>query len=263
MPTIRAVFFDIGGVVVRSPLLAINAYEAEKNLPRDYLNVIITNLGHDGSWQRFERGEMEIRSFYQAFGRELSDLESGKKWYQGYCASKGMACPPLPAHLHIDGRELFGRMMRESASYDPLIVEAIRCLRASGKYRVVALTNNFSGPFSSLDQSELDFLGRSDGPVPCSMVEMFDDFVDSSSVGMRKPEPGFYLHGCARNGVRPDEVVFLDDLGMNLKAASKLGMHTIHVPIGGSEGALRKLEAILGLSLIGEELNSSTEKSKL
>jgi len=58
-------------------------------------------------------------------------------------------------------------------------------------------------------------------------------------------------------------VVFLDDLGMNLKAASKLGMHTIHVPIGGSEGALRKLEAILGLALIGEKLNSSTEKSKL
>jgi len=127
----------------------------------------------------------------------------------------------------------------------------------------VALTNNFSGPFASLDQTELDFLGRSDGPVPPSMVEMFDDFVDSSSVGMRKPEPGFYLHGCSRNGVRPDEVVFLDDLGMNLKAASKLGMHTIHVPIGGSEGALRELEGILGLALIGPGPEPKTEKSKL
>lgn len=39
MPSIRAVFFDIGGVVVLSPIIAINKYEVEKNLPKDYLNV--------------------------------------------------------------------------------------------------------------------------------------------------------------------------------------------------------------------------------
>ena len=30
----------------------------------------------------------------------------------------------------------------------------------------------------------------------------------------RKPEPGIYLLACERNGIKPSEAVFLDDLGM-------------------------------------------------
>ena len=30
----------------------------------------------------------------------------------------------------------------------------------------------------------------------------------------RKPEPGIYLLACQRNGIKPSEAVFLDDLGM-------------------------------------------------
>jgi hypothetical protein len=39
IPGLRAVMFDIGGVVVRSPLLAMYAYEREMGLPQNYLNV--------------------------------------------------------------------------------------------------------------------------------------------------------------------------------------------------------------------------------
>ena len=55
--------------------------------PQDYR----TNLGHDGAWQKFERGEMELRTFYEAFGRELSDIQNGNPWYKKYCASKGIS----------------------------------------------------------------------------------------------------------------------------------------------------------------------------
>jgi len=57
------------------------------------------------------------------------------------------------------------------------------------------------------------------------------------------------LLACRRNGVQPEECVFLDDLGMNLKAAKAIGMETIHVPIGGSEMAIKALEKKLGIDL--------------
>lgn len=43
----------------------------------------------------------------------------------------------------------------------------------------------------------------------------------------RKPDPRFYLHACKLIGVEPHEAVFLDDIGMNLRAAKELGMETI------------------------------------
>ncbi|TFY65502.1 hypothetical protein EVG20_g5562 [Dentipellis fragilis] len=152
---------------------------------------------------------------------------------------------------------------------------------ATKRWRVIALTNNFSATESSLRgsdetqptatpevdlEAEFKFLGWDEGVVPPRVQELFDDFVDSSKVGMRwilfrsrlhfashrdarKPEPEFYLYACKRNNVKPEAVVFLDDLGFNLKAAQELGMQTIHVPIGGSMGALKQLERLLGIDL--------------
>ncbi|KAI9064322.1 HAD-like protein [Trametes sanguinea] len=262
---LKAVIFDIGGVVCRSPLIAIAAYEREHGIPNNYINCAITVRGSHGAWQKFERGEMSLFPFYEQFGQELSDTKVNNPAYAQYCRRKGIACPKLPERLHIDGRELFGRMMRESGAFDERVVEAIRRIRAAGRWRVIALTNNFSKSEADIIgdsppppekyphftvQSELEFLGWTEGPVPARLRALFDDFCDSSTLGMRrKPEPGIYLLACARNGIQPTEAVFLDDLGMNLKAAQALGMETIHVPIGGSLEALKKLEAKLGIDL--------------
>ncbi|OJT15741.1 hypothetical protein TRAPUB_4377 [Trametes pubescens] len=145
--------------------------------------------------------------------------------------------------------------MRESGEFDERVVEAIRRIRAAGKWRVIALTNNFSksdadiigdgppsptahAPQPAFDvQAELAFLGWQDGATPPRLRALFDDFCDSSTLGMRcacsrpphialladharpppssrKPEPGIYLLACARSGIAPSEAVFLDDLGM-------------------------------------------------
>ncbi|KAH9946223.1 HAD-like protein [Epithele typhae] len=266
-PHLKAVIFDVGGVVCRSPLIAIDEYEREHGLPNNYINCAITTRGSHGAWQKFERGEMRLVSFYAQFGRELSDTKTNNPAYVAYCARRKMVPPPrLPeASLDIDGRELFGRMMRESGVFDDAVVEAIRRIRAAGRWQVIALTNNFSkadadvvgdeppskadAPWFTSTEDELKFLGWQDGATPPRLRALFDDFCDSSALGMRKPEPGFYLLACERNGIAPSEAVFLDDLGMNLKAAQALGMETIHVPIGGSLGALAKLEAKLGIAL--------------
>ncbi|KAI0797875.1 HAD-like protein [Abortiporus biennis] len=293
-PHLKAVIFDIGGVVCRSPLIAIAQYEREHGVPTNYINCSITRRGSNGSWQKFERGEISLFPFYESFGRELSDTERGNVWYTEYCNRKGIPIPKLPDKLNIDGRDLFGRMMRESGTFDERVVEAIRRIRLAGRWRIIALTNNFSKsdaaimeeasskatgtfiptasstisststaaagtrivaetenqPNTTINiQTELAFLGWQEGVTPLKLRSMFDDFCDSSALGMRKPEPEFYLLACKRNGIEPRQAVFLDDLGMNLKAAQRLGMETIHVPIGGSLGALKELEKKLGIDL--------------
>ncbi|EKM55529.1 uncharacterized protein PHACADRAFT_256222 [Phanerochaete carnosa HHB-10118-sp] len=243
-------------------------------MPHNYINCSITRRGSNGAWQKFERGEIPLFVFYEQFGRDLSDTERGNVWYRAYCERRGIECPKLPDKLDIDGRELFGRIMQRANSLDERVVEAIRRIRAAGRWRVIALTNNWarSNPASLGEgqpvpatyahlnlRDEIAFLGWQDGAVPARVRNMFDDFCDSSELGMRKPEPEFYVLACKRSGIHPHEAVFLDDLGINLKAAQALGMETIHVPLGGSLGALKQLEQKLGIDLTsGYEPNEFT-----
>ncbi|ESK92888.1 epoxide [Moniliophthora roreri MCA 2997] len=245
----KAAIFDIGGVVLRSPFIAIAEYERERGIPDNYLNCSIVARGSQGAWQKFERGELELLEFYEAFSRDLSDTVNGNTWYKAYCKRKGIDCPHLPERLNVNGRDLFGAMMRVSRVYDPHMVEAIHRIRAAGKHKIIALTNNYS--HSSVPPSERTFLGWEEGATTEDLRSLFDDFCDSSALGTRKPEPKFYLIACERNGIQPHEAVFLDDIGLNLKVAKELGMDTIHVPIGGTFEAVKQLGAKLGMDLTG------------
>lgn len=246
--------------MARSPFVAIAAYERKHNIPENYLNCSIAARGSQGAWQRFERGELPLLQFYNAWSQDLSDTVNGNIWYTAYCRRKGIEPPRLPTELNIDVRELFGEMMRESAALDPHIVKAMRRLRGTGQYKVIALTNNYASSVTEdVPVTELAFLGWQNGAISPELVAMFDDFCDSSTLGMRKPESEFYILACKRNGVKPEEVIFLDDIGMNLKAAKRLGMETIHVPIGGTLEAVRTLERRLGIDLTSTE----DERSRL
>lgn len=46
---------------------------------------------------------------------------------------------------------------------------------------------------------------------------------------MRKPEERIYRHTLELLNVQPQETVFLDDLGINLKTARDLGLKTVKV----------------------------------
>lgn len=99
-------------------------------------------------------------------------------------------------------------------------------------YVVACLTNNVAGD---------------PRPDVAAVLDRFHHVVESSRIGCRKPEPAFYEQACALTGVEPTEVVFLDDLGINLKPARVMGMTTIKVL--GPEQAIADLEAVLGVSL--------------
>jgi putative hydrolase of the HAD superfamily len=79
------------------------------------------------------------------------------------------------------------------------------------------------------------------------LLALFDAVVESSVVGVRKPEPKFYELACAQLAIEPSEAVFLDDLGVNLKPARAMGMATIKVT--DPQTALAELEAVVGFPL--------------
>ena len=205
---VRAVIFDLGGVVLGSPLHAIAAYEREIGIPDGFVNRVVMDTAPTGAWSRLERGELAMERFFHAFEAD--------------CAAAGQS---------IDARVMFERMAAASQPR-PRMLEAIRRIRAGG-LKAAALTNNWA--------TDEDVDGTR------ALEPHFDVFVESSVVGLRKPDPRIYQHVCAELAVEPTEAVFLDDIGHNLKAARALGMTTIKVVE--PEGALAELEAVLGLPL--------------
>jgi putative hydrolase of the HAD superfamily len=112
----------------------------------------------------------------------------------------------------------------------PEMVDALDAVIAAG-LRTACLTNNV--------------VGADPRPDVDAVMARFDVVVESSKVGVRKPEPRFYEIACERLDVPPPACVFLDDLGVNLKPAAAMGMRTIKVVEPAP--AITELEQILGL----------------
>jgi len=206
----RAVIFDIGGVVVGSPLDAIARFERDAGVPEGLVSRIVLENGAQGAWARLERGELGLEEFFPLFEREC--LEAGHR---------------------ISARKLMKRIAHASEPR-PAMFEAIRRIRARG-LKTAALTNNWIGGWE----------GRE--PVH----SFFDAFIESSVVGVRKPDPRIYRIACEQLSIQPHQGVFLDDIGGNLKPARRIGMMTIKV--ADPAQALRDLEAVLGFPLTGFE----------
>ena len=102
--------------------------------------------------------------------------------------------------------------MSEATKFDPIVLNAIRKLRANNKFKIAALTNNFQLPIQ--DQKEIEVLG---GSSSIEFKKLFDKYIESSVVGLRKPDPKIFLYTCKKLGVKPNEAIFLDDIGMYVK----------------------------------------------
>jgi putative hydrolase of the HAD superfamily len=208
---IRAVIFDLGGVILPSPLNVFRAYEARLGLPHRFLSQVVIETGEHGAWSRFERGELDVEGFAVAFEAE--------------CAAAG-------------GVVVVSDLLEEIGTGTgprPEMLAALHQIRAHG-LATAALTNNWSMG----DDHQM-------GTHYPEMVALFDAVVESAVEGLRKPDPRIYELACDRLGVRPGQAVFLDDLGVNLKTARALGMTTIKV--SDPAAALRELETVLGFAL--------------
>ena len=213
--------FDFGGVILSSPFEAFNRYEAEVGLPLDTIRGINATNPDDNAWAHFERGEYSAAQFVEAFEAEARALG-----------------------FEVDGTRVIASLR---GVIRPTMVEALR--RCSANFKTAMLTNNFKPP---ADESGTEAMVAAapvdgDGASLVEIHELFDEIIESSVVGVRKPEPRFYEIACERLGVEPSECVFLDDLGINLKPAKAMGMQTIKVV--DPAVAIAELEAIIGIPL--------------
>lgn len=229
MESIEAVVFDLGGVVLGSPLAGIADYELKYNIPRNFVNVNVATRGKSGAFARLERGELALEAFYAAWKQELESPE------QLQLFADFTKQPKLTTKLEFDTKLVFDMMMEKSLRVDSEFLHAIYVLRGSG-IKVGALTNNFA-PMDSAQPGSINL---------DSIKSLFDVMVESVVEGVRKPEPAAFELVCQRLGVRNKRnVVFLDDIGTNCKGAQAVGLETILVKLKDKRAALQRLQDVL------------------
>lgn len=208
---IEAVIWDFGGVLTSSPFEAFNRYEAERGLPKDFIRSINATDPDTNAWALFERSECTLDEFDALFAKESE--------------AKGAL---------VRGRDVVELL---SGDIRPDMVEALR--RCKARVKVGCITNNVSaGSGAGMARSEAK------ATLVADIMALFDHVIESSKVGIRKPDPRIYEMACEALGVAPGASVYLDDLGINLKPAAQLGMKTIKVL--NAPQALADLEKAVG-----------------
>ncbi|KUI62895.1 Acyl-CoA dehydrogenase family member 10 [Cytospora mali] len=261
----KVILFDIGGVVAVSPFQSILDYELSLGIPAGWVNYSISKTAPDGFWHRLETGSIPLNdAFYEGFSRDLSNPELWTAFYEAQKAKDPGLPEKVPPVPKVDAKWLFHDMMLTAAHPDPWMFPALKNLRSSGKYILAALSNTvIFPPGHKLHRPDI-----SADPVR----GIFDCFVSSAHVGLRKPDPRIYqlavrevnkfAHENAESsrgrelgwadGVKPGDVVFLDDIGQNLKAGREAGFRTIKVNLGRTFEAVEELERITGLKLAAD-----------
>lgn len=208
----EALIFDYGGVLVTSPYQGIAEFEAEMGYPPGSVTAALLAGYRDGDsgidLHRVEVGELALADFLADVQRASAGTLGGRD-FDADAYHRFLMSAPLRAHW--------------------MVVARVRDLRAEG-YRVGLLTNTV----------------REWGDAWRSVIPMdvFHDVVDSSEVGMRKPDHRIYWLASDRLGVEPEACVFLDDQPENVDGARAIGMAGIVVD--DPWAALAELDAILG-----------------
>ena len=216
---LKCVIFDLGGVVFSSPIGRLAALETEIGMPSKTLNRFIMN---SKAWKRMEKGITNTTTFAIEYDAEVK---------------QGVEMGALNSLLmQVSGLQVMTTIANGTGVPRQQYVEAITSLKMLG-IKTVALTNNFK---STRVENQANVV-RS----------MFDLTLESSELGLRKPDPKIYQLACTRANVNVKDCIFLDDIGANLKPAAQLGMQTIRVLIDDLNGvdALHSLEKIVGHQL--------------
>ncbi len=209
-----AVIWDFGGVFTTSPFAAFNRYERARGIPNDFIRGVNAVNPTSNAWAKFESSTISLAEFDRAFAQESA-----------------------AAGYEIPGREVIALL---AGDLRPRMVAALAAVKS--KYRVACITNNVkAGEGPSIAGS------RAQAAQIAAVMAMFDLVLESSQIGIRKPDRRIYAMACERLGILPQEAVYLDDLGINLKPARELGMTTIKVV--SEQQALAALHEVLGMSL--------------
>jgi epoxide hydrolase-like predicted phosphatase len=209
---IEAVIFDYGGVFSSPLFRGIGAFETRMGYPpgsvpqllfgdSTYVGIDSRGAGltgggptvdEDHDWYKLETGQIGLAEWYEGVQRRAPDVLGSPIDMDAYL--QFLAEMPVGVHWHV--------------------VHRARALRDDGMM-VGLLTNNVK---------EWGNHWRETIPID----ELFHVVIDSSEVGMRKPDPRIYELTCERLGIAPGASLFVDDNADNIAAARALGMQTVH-----------------------------------
>jgi epoxide hydrolase-like predicted phosphatase len=181
---IRAVVFDIGGVLAITPDPGVSQlWETRLGLPAGELGTRLHDLWAGGSV-----GAITEHDVHYAIKDRL-----------------GLDQQQLTAFVADLWRECLG-------TANTGLIEYARQLRP--RYRTGILSNSFVG-------------AREREQAAYGFEDLVDEIVYSHEAGMSKPDPRIYALACARLGVRPQEMVFLDDADQHVAGAREAGIHAV------------------------------------
>ena len=186
----KAIIWDFGGVITSSPFDAFNEFEEVNGLPKDIIRTINSENPDMNAWAQFESNSITIDQFDDLFLKEAK--------------AKG---------FDIKGRDII-KLLKGSIREN--MVSFLRELKAD--FKLGCITNNVKPSSEENTDNETK-----------EAMSIFDHVIESSIVGIRKPNPEIYMMSCDALNVSPDQCIYLDDLGINLKPAREVGMTTIKV----------------------------------
>ena len=193
---VQAIIWDFGGVLTTSPFEAFTRHEKAHGLPVDFIRSVNAKSPDTNAWAQLERSEIDAAEFDALFRAEARALGHD-----------------------VSGRDVLGLL---SGELRPRVVEVLKVCK--GSVKTGCITNNApvgKGAGMTDDEARAREIGH--------VFNLFDHVLESSRIGIRKPDPRIYALMCEALDVEPAGCVYLDDLGINLKPARAMGMTTIKV----------------------------------
>ena len=174
--TFQAIIWDFGGVFTSSPFEAFNRYETAKGLPIDFIRGVNAHNPLENAWAKLERSEVDAAAFDALFRAESKAL--------GY---------------EVPGKDILGLL---SGSLRPRVVNARAVCKGKGK--VGCITNNAPiGKGASMTEDD------DKAAQVAAVFDLFDHVIESSKLGIRKPDPRIYALICEALDVDPQACVYL------------------------------------------------------
>jgi putative hydrolase of the HAD superfamily len=186
LPVIRAIFWDVGGVLLS------NAWD------------------HTQRAAAIEHFGLDEQEFHDRHELVVSSFERGKITLDEYLDRTVFYCPRRFT------RDAFRDFMFSLSQPVPGALEFAQFLSDSGKYFMGTINNESR----ELNIYRIEKYG---------MRKVFRVFFSSCFVGLRKPERDIYRLALETTQIPAEECCFIDDRGLNLECAAKLGMQIIQM----------------------------------
>jgi len=188
------ILWDFGGVFTGSPFYSTGAYANHLGIEGATLVKLVLGYGMsdgDHHWHRLERGEITMNE----------------------AAKEAIAAVEASGVKGFDIRDFFKSMGGENESTKAMFEAAFR-------YKEMGLTQYI------LSNNIREFSSSWKSMLP---EKLFDGIIDSSEVGIRKPDPKIFKLALQISGKPADRTIFLDDYFEHIEVARQLGIEGIHV----------------------------------